>query len=179
MEGSRPPYLIVELVDYTCSHCREMYHFIEAARKHYPGQIAVVVRPVALEQACNPYLRNNNPKHKDACKYTRLALAVWHADSTRFAELHHWLMKDKSVPPVTEAVAYAANLIGHEQVRSGIRHPDVIAMLGDNHYVWNQVDANLPMLFLSGRLVQGMPHSDREFFEVLEQQFRIAARPAE
>ena len=67
-------HLLVEVVDYTCHHCREMYHHIEAAREHFGDQLAIVVRPVALDQSCNPYVQRQLPAHDNACKYVRASV---------------------------------------------------------------------------------------------------------
>ncbi len=169
------PNLIVELVDYTCPQCREMYHHIEAARQHYGDQMAVVVRLIALERSCNPYVSRDHPKHKNACKYVRLALAIWHSDPTKFAEFHHWLMGPEKIPDIQEASAFAVELIGAEELKSSVRSAATMGMLGDNHRLWKRIDRKLPILFAGGRLMHGMPRSDEDFIERLSERLALNA----
>ena len=167
------PNLIVELVDYTCPQCRDMYHNVEAARQYFGDQMAVVVRPIALERSCNPYVTQDHPKHKNACIYVRLALAVWHSEPTKFEEFHAWLMGPETIPNVEEASAFAAELIGEEQLKASVRSVDVIGMLGNNHQLWKRTGGTLPFLFAGGRLIRGVPRNDQHFIDTLTKQLPL------
>jgi uncharacterized membrane protein/protein-disulfide isomerase len=163
--------LIVEVVDYTCHHCRKMYHHVEAARAYFGDRLAVVVRPVALDQNCNPYITNRLPTHKNACKYVRLALAVWSTAPDKFPEFHNWLMGPENVPELSTASSFAAELIGVEELRAAVKDTEILGMLGENHRLWNRIGGNLPLIFAGQRLIRGMPRDDDHFIETLSAQF--------
>ena len=164
-------HLMVEVVDYTCHHCREMYHHVEAARAYFGDRLAVIVRPVALDQHCNPYVIRQLPEHENACKYVRLALAVWSRAPESFPEFHHWLMGPKNVPALSTASSFAAELIGAEPLKAAVRDTDVLGMLGKNHLLWNRIGGTLPLIFAGRSLIRGMPRDDAHFIDALSKQF--------
>ena len=106
------PYVVVELIDYTCPHCRQMNQKIEAAFDRYGSdQLAVVIMPCPLELECNKVLPATDPMHRGSCKLARLALSVAAVDLSAFRDYHNWLMENvEEVPPVSKAVikAFAA-----------------------------------------------------------------------
>ena len=161
-------YLIVEVVDYTCHHCREMYHHVEAARQHYGDDLAVLVRPVALEKQCNPYLKSQLPAHVNACRYARLALAIWTVSPNKFSEFHHWLLGPETIPSLESAAAFANELIGADALREAIQSREALDMLGENHRLWNGIGGTLPYVFAGRRLIQGMPRDDKDFIKTLD-----------
>lgn len=163
--------LVVEIVDYTCHHCREMYHHLEAVRQHFGDDVAIVVRPVALDKQCNPYVTTQLPAHENACKYVRLALAVWASTPEKFPEFHHWLMGSETTPDVATASAFAAELIGEERLASAVKQSEVLGMLGENQTLWNQIGGSLPLLFAGRRLIRGIPRDDASFTNTLQSLF--------
>ena len=67
-------YVVVELMDYTCPHCRKMHALVQQALERYGDQLAVVIMPIPLELECNPMVTSTDPMHRGACKISRLAL---------------------------------------------------------------------------------------------------------
>lgn len=108
--------VVVKLFDYTCPHCQKMHGHLEAAREQFGDDFAVVLVPVPLRPRCNPYYHTLNPKHQAACELAELALAVWSADPLAFADFHQWLFASEDPPPVEEARAKAAALVGEEEL---------------------------------------------------------------
>src|SRR5207253_9724195 len=76
---------------------------------------AAVVFCAPLERACNPYFEVDDPRHVNACRYARLAFAVWAAAPQRFVEYHEWLLDGPRVPPLEQARRRAEELIGAAQ----------------------------------------------------------------
>jgi RNA binding exosome subunit len=92
-------YVVVELMDYTCPHCREVHKSIVKARDHYGDDLAVVVLPVPLEMECNKVVQQTDPLHRGACRMARIALAVAKLNPESFIDFHNWLLADEENPP--------------------------------------------------------------------------------
>jgi len=104
-------YVVLELMDYTCPHCRKMHAQIHEALERYGDQLAVVVMPVPLELECNKMVTSTDPMHRGACKISRLALAFAKADPAKFVDFHDFLLADPDKPPTaTQAVVRAFHL---------------------------------------------------------------------
>ena len=50
-----------------------------------------------LDTECNKLILDQHPDHKQACRYAKLALAVWATKPTEFAGFHDWLMHGKGL----------------------------------------------------------------------------------
>jgi protein-disulfide isomerase len=106
------PYVIVELMDYTCPHCREMHKKIRRAKERYGDQLAVVIMPVPLELECNKIVPATSPEHRGACGMARRALAVGEISPEKFVEFHNWLLaNEKQAPSAAAAVRRAFSLV--------------------------------------------------------------------
>ncbi len=110
------PYVIVKLFDYTCPHCREMHEHLQQAREEFGGKLAVVMCPVPLNRQCNPHVTYDSAKHADACDLARLALAVWQADRSKFAEFDAWIFASPVPPTAAAAREQAIGLVGEDQL---------------------------------------------------------------
>jgi hypothetical protein len=161
------PHVIVEVMDYTCHHCRAMYPFLETARKLYGPEIALVLCPIANNSKCNIFIDHSHPAHANSCEYQHLALSVWFAAPEKFEAYHHWLMATEPVPSVDEATARAEELVLKGKLEQYRDDPLMIRMKGDNHRLWHEIGGSLPMLFIEGRKTGGVPTSEEEFLEAL------------
>ncbi len=68
--------------------------------------------PAPTEPGCNPNIRNCGPEHADACAHARLALWVWKADWSKFAEFNGFLFEGGRPPALAAAKARAEDLLG-------------------------------------------------------------------
>jgi len=84
--------IVIELVDYTCPDCRQVHQYLNTVREQLGDRFAVIVFPVPLETTCNRYIRSTQSKHVGACKYAKLALAVFSVAPDKFGQFHDWLM---------------------------------------------------------------------------------------
>jgi uncharacterized membrane protein/thiol-disulfide isomerase/thioredoxin len=110
-------YVVVELMDYTCPHCRKMHSHIQEAMERYGDQLAVVIMPVPLELECNKLVGETDPMHRGACKLAKLALAVSKTDQSKFIDFHNFLLDDVEEPPtVPKAVSRAFRLVGRKKL---------------------------------------------------------------
>ena len=172
MGNREATHCLIKIMDYTCKHCREMHHHLETAQKRYGRQIAVVILPAALSLKCNKHAKNKIEKdsldHKDACYYAHLAIAVQEVDETKFSTLHRYLMAEKRVPPVSEAVKFAADLVGTDALRRELKGAAVRKQLHANHDLAILYSHRLPILILAKQKMNGYPKTSEEMCQVLE-----------
>lgn len=116
-------HIAVSLFDYTCHHCRSMHPLLVEAQRMFGNQLAIVSLPMPLDPLCNPTMQRANPSHTNACAYAKLSLAVWRADRSKHAEFDHWLMEGAKPPPLADAEARAAQLVGDPAIRQAMLDP--------------------------------------------------------
>lgn len=116
-------HIVVSLFDYTCHHCRSMHPLLVEAQRTFSNQLAIVSLPMPLDPLCNPTMQRANAAHTNACAYAKLSLAVWRADRSKHAEFDHWLMEGAKPPPLSDAEAKAAQLVGDPAIRQAMLDP--------------------------------------------------------
>jgi hypothetical protein len=99
---------------YTCANCRHLHGLLREAIAREPGRLAVMMVPVPTDPGCNPNVKNCGPEHADACAYARLALWVWKADWSKFAEFNQFLFAGSRPPALAAARERAEAMIGTE-----------------------------------------------------------------
>lgn len=170
------PHVMVEMMDYTCSHCRQMYPRLEAARERYGDQLAIALMPTPLHEDCNDHMPPGRKGRIYSCDYAKLALAVWQLAPDEFEEYHGWLLTGKQPPPVSEARQRALDLAG-ERVLVDQRLKDRLTKtLRQNTAAWVKIDPALPLLLLPDAAMRGGGGSNEELFEALEQ--KLGVEPA-
>jgi hypothetical protein len=111
-------YVIVELMDYTCPHCRKMHEHVREAMDRYGDQLAVVIMPMPLELECNKQVPATDPIHRGSCKISKLALAVAATSRDKFNDFHNYLLADpEKAPTPAQAVSRAFRLVGAKNLR--------------------------------------------------------------
>ena len=168
------PYIVVDLFDYTCKHCRKLSHQLEEARQRYGERFAVLVLPVPMSTKCNKFVAYTHPDHQQACRYSKLALSVWELDPSKFAQFHHWLLQSESPPPFATAEARAAELVGREALEREFAGPAVWQRIQDNTQLYQQSGpGSIPKLLLEKGAFTGKTASAKELFDVLERLMKI------
>ena len=104
-------YVFVEMFDYSCPHCRHTHAAIKSAKKTLGGDLAVVVLPVPLNAACNGTIQVTNPSFTESCEISKLAVAVWRVDASKFTEFHNWMFESEKAPTYEMAKAKAEKLV--------------------------------------------------------------------
>ncbi len=107
-------YIIVEMFDYTCPHCRNTHRTIKDALKKYGDDLAVIALAVPLNPACNSTSQTSNAQNIDACELARLSVAVWRVSPKQFSEFHSWLFDGGRNRTAAEARRQAEQLVGKE-----------------------------------------------------------------
>ncbi len=113
--------IVVELFDYTCSHCRNTHRAIKEASNQLGGDFAVLTLPVPLSRACNDAATSDRPERAGACEIARTAVAVWLIDRSKFTHYHDWLFEQAR--STDDARRYAETLVGAEALRSQLEKP--------------------------------------------------------
>jgi hypothetical protein len=166
-------HILVEMIDYTCVHCRQFHPNIEAALERYGDQVAFVVQHVPLSKKCNPHVVRDATIHKYACDYARLALGVWKLKPSKFAEFHAWLMKSDKPPSVFDARREAMRLAGEAVLLDQNLKASSFRNFAGNSQEVQQLNAGLPVLLTEVGVIRGAPRSLDEWFAFLEAHVKL------
>ena len=171
-EARRP---LVEVFDYTCPHCRELFEMVKKVQPDYGDGLTVVLLPIAMNKKCNEFVTTDHAKHATACELTRLAIAVWQAKPDVFEKFHAGMMKGVEPPSPDKAEAAAARLIGSEQLKRALASPTVDAQLKENCRLYSLArdssrDGSIPKLIYDRAVANGLPKSEEQFRLFLEKQ---------
>ena len=169
-------HIVVEMLDYTCPHCRHLHHHVHASLERYGNQVAFVVYHAPLSKRCNPHVLRDRPSHKYACDYARLALGVWKLDPTKFTEFHDWLMESKKAPSVFEARQKAMKLVGEKILLDKALKADLFRGFASNSNIVKEVRSGLPLLLTEDGIIRGFPKDEGEWFMFLEELLEIEPR---
>lgn len=111
-------YMVVEMFDYTCPHCRKTHAALAEASKEFGEDLALLMIPVPMHSGCNDTVTVDHEKHRQACKFAKLAIGVWLTSPGEFSEFHKWLMEAPEVPTTKEALRKAAELVDAEELKT-------------------------------------------------------------
>ena len=170
------PHVIVCLLDYTCIHCRALHPILEQMSRQYSNQLGMVCLPVSLSPPCNPFIpRMNAGANPNSCEYALLGLAVWRAKPEVHSQFDDWMFKPIKPPPVEAVRAYAAQLVGTNQLKSALADPWVAQQLLTDCKLhranWLAVDNSaLPQIVL-GAAVSSGPINSVEHLQILLRQY--------
>ena len=177
------PKKVVKLFDYTCHHCRDTHRALEPVRKSYSNELAVISLPVPLESSCNPIVKRTSSAHVGACEITKIALAVFLADPTKFEEFSNWLFEPETPPGVSASRDYAGKLVGTNRLNAALADSRITNQirLDIDIYTANSRRAGrgtLPQLIFPWNAIFG-PVTDRaEMEKIVADAFRDAAPAA-
>lgn len=104
-------YIVVEMFDYTCPHCRATHPALKQVAKEYGDEFGILAVPVPMNSACNDTVTVNQASHHDACQLAELAIAVWLTDPGRFGEFHNWMLESPEAPSFQSAFDTAAAMV--------------------------------------------------------------------
>ncbi|HEY2951771.1 MAG TPA: hypothetical protein VGK40_04260, partial [Verrucomicrobiae bacterium] len=152
--------IMVSLYDYTCQGCREMHWQLTEVYHSFSNQMAIVSLPMPLCERCNPLVKGSPPIHSNACEYARAGLAVWRADSKKLHQFDDWVFKHYFVPPITQARAYAAQLVGSNRFTQALQDPWVEQQLQRDLAIYATNNASLgrgdmPQLIIGTNVIFG------------------------
>lgn len=109
------PIHIELLFDYRCSHCRKLHALLPELAGMFQGKVVFLTLPTPLSNACNYYLPSGPDAFDGSCELTKLALALWQADTAAYRNFDKWLFETEGSNgwyprSITEATAKAKEL---------------------------------------------------------------------
>lgn len=169
-------HVIVEMLDYTCSHCRQLHPRLMAAHQRYGDDLAIALYHAPLNRECNDHMPRGRKGRRDACEYARLALAVWELAPDQFADYHNWLMNGRAVPSIGQARQRAMRLVGDQVLLNNTTRDKNTERLRAQCDNWNEIAKSLPVLVFPNSAVVGGGKSNEELFAMLEQKLGLEAK---
>jgi uncharacterized membrane protein len=176
-------HVVLEMMDYTCPHCRKMHEHIRDARYRYGDQLAVVILPMPLELECNKKLNATDPIHRGSCKISRTALAVAKADPRKFIDFHNFLLQDEEKPPTSsQAVMRAYQIVGSKKYSEVARSKEFDERIQRYIRLFSALTAQergkresfgLPVQIVGDTVLSGGDMTDDEMFEAWEKAIDI------
>ncbi len=171
-------HVIVEMIDYTCKHCRQMHPRLQKARERYGDDLGIVICHVPLSVECNDHFPPGKKGRPTACEYARMAINVWQHAPEHFVEFHEFLMEGRSPPPLGEAKQRAMSLAGAKVLLDDRMKSGTINRLRKQCDAWSEFDSGLPILLFGDTAVTGGGKTDEELFANLEQRLGIEPKPS-
>jgi uncharacterized membrane protein len=165
------PHVIVCCFDYTCSHCRALHPILVQMGQQFSNQLAFVCLPMPLSSRCNPFIHGTSRSAMNACEYAHLGLAVWRAKPAVQRQFDDWMFATVNPPPLEQAEAYAAQLVGTNELKSALADPwiekQILTDCQIHHANWlANESAALPQLTI-GDAVSSGPINSVQHLEVL------------
>jgi uncharacterized membrane protein/protein-disulfide isomerase len=177
------PKLLVVLFDYCCPHCRAAHGYLLTGLERYRGQMGVVLLPMPLDGKCNPDVEHTEPRFEHACELARLALAVWRADRTKFAEFDRWLFGPETASEEEtwlprnpgDAHRLAEQLVTATALEKALADPWIDEHISRHVQAYARSGAErIPVIMSPGfDTLVGRPGSAEELFEVLEKELGL------
>ena len=163
-------YVFVEMFDYTCPQCRNTHKAIDGAFKQYGNDLAIVVLPVPLDAKCNSSVRTTNAKHAEACEVSRIAVAVWRCQPSKFKQFHDWMFEAPIARTAFQARDFGAKLIGKEKLDKELAKPYASQYIGKHVQLYQRIGAGtVPKLIFPERTLVGEISSPTTLVNMIEQ----------
>jgi thiol-disulfide isomerase/thioredoxin len=175
-------YVVVELMDYTCPHCRKMHAHIREAMSRYGDQLAVVILPVPLELECNKMVAATDPAHRGACKIARTALAVGEVAPSKFLDFHNFLLaNEEKVPSAGQAVVRGYQIVDRKRLKTRGASQEIEDRIQKDIRLYSALAAEhrsdttfgLPVQIVGDTVLSGGEVTAEEMFEAWEKALGI------
>lgn len=167
------PHILLEMMDYTCHHCRKLHPHLEAAVERYGDQLGVIIYNVPLSKKCNAAVNKDYPGKKYACDYAQLSIGVWKLAPGEYHDFHDWLLQGEKVPSVTKAKKKARNLAGDDILLDKDIKTETSRRLSRQTSTFSRLKSGLPILLLENGALRGVPEESEKLFEYLEAKLGI------
>ena len=178
--SSEAEFVIMELFDYTCSHCRELHEHLEAALDRYEDSLTIVALPVPMNSSCNPNITRDHAMHQYACIFAVYSLAVCAVDREQFAPYHNWLMEGKDPPSPEAARSKAEMMIGTGKFESALTNRWIKDWLADGRAMHGLGSTHgIPKLIVGSQIVSVSHIPAEKLFELIETSLGISQSQAE
>ncbi len=174
--------VIVNLFDYNCPHCRLVHPILLEAQRRLGDQLGIVCLPMPMDSQCNPFVPAGHPTFTNSCDYARLSLAVWRANPSAYPEFENRMWLSKEPLPVGQARAYAAQLVGTNELQSALTDQWIqqqILTACILHYTnWQATGGPaMPQLIIGPVISVGLLNSPNHLLVLLEKYLGIKPQP--
>lgn len=181
MGSPTAPRHVISLFDYTCHICRDLHHLLEGQLLKYPGEFQIVNLVMPLCADCNPLMRETSPAHVNACHFARLGLAVFRASPEKSAEFDTYLFEGAKPPPLEQAKAKAAHMVGAPALAKALDDPWIAQRIEENVRLYKSNyfkirRGEMPQLMIGDAISVGAIREEKQFGQFLEQQWGLVAR---
>lgn len=170
MGSPEAPHIIVKYFDYTCGSCRDMEGDLSVLLTAYSEEVAVILLPTPLNKACNPFMKEGVPNHKNACELARLGLAAWRAKPEVFEQVHE-LLFERPIHTPESARKAIAELIEPADLEQALQDPWVNELLQKNfndYRALSSQNVRMPKLLMKGgRTMHGLAPSAEKLVELV------------
>ncbi|TWT89997.1 Vitamin K epoxide reductase family protein [Pseudobythopirellula maris] len=171
------PHVVVEMMDYSCSHCRAVYPKLIEAQRRFGGDVAILILPVPTEILCNPYVKQANRKSRGSCKLAKLAVAFARLEPEHFEKLHSFMLRDEEKPSYTEALIEAQTMADRDRLSAETRLQEIPLIVQRNIELWvalrRRQDVGLPLQIYGDAITSGDGASVEEICELWSKQFGV------
>ena len=165
-------FMVADVLDYTCEHCRASYPLLREAVAHFDGQLSVAILYTPQQDMYEAGVPMD-PRYVNGRAFAQLALAVWQENPRRFAEFHHWLLETGWRYPLETARGMAIEFVGELTLERALRDGNIRRSLDESMALYHQSDAGrLPKLLLPKAMVWGKVDSIDKLIWVLEKELR-------
>ena len=153
-------YIMVEMFDYTCPHCRNTHKTIKAACQKYGDDLAVITLAVPLNPSCNNAITNSGSHNADSCELARLAIAVWRVKPEAYAGFHSWLFDAGRNRTSREARQQAEQLVGKAALDKELASKTPAAYIARHVELYKKVGSGaVPKMLFPTRIMTGEVNS--------------------
>lgn len=162
-------YMVVEMFDYTCSHCRNTHVALCEAKATLGNDLSVLTLPVPLHRDCNDAATSSAPERADAYEIARLAISVWLADPTEFTAYHDWLFAQTRT--AAEARVQAESLVGRERLAAQLNRETASKYIAKNVLLYKEAGSGtVPKIIMPSTTVVGEVTSGNTIANMVRQQ---------
>jgi protein-disulfide isomerase len=169
-------HILVEMLDYTCPHCRELHSFIQKALARYGDQLGIAIYHIPLSRKCNPIVQIEQASHAKGCDYARLAYGVWKLSPEHFAEYHDWLIEGEKGPAAYVARNKALELVGEQVLLDKSIEVEANRRISEHSQEVNRMQTGLPVLVFEKGIIKGKPESEEAWYKLLEERLGVTPR---
>jgi uncharacterized membrane protein len=164
-------HIIIDQFDYTCHYCRDLHKYLLRAAARVPAELAILMMPVPMESACNPSVKVTPQEHRNACIYTRYALAVFKATPEAFAEFDEWLFEPVRPHPLDDVKLKAQLTVGSDGILAdALNDPWLTRRLNEAISIYDAVgQGQIPKLLFDKAVLSGPVPSYEELLKILKQ----------
>ncbi|QQE11266.1 thioredoxin domain-containing protein [Planctomycetota bacterium] len=132
------PTTIALLFDYACPHCKHTHHLVRDYLAQHPNQLAVILLPMPLNNACNPHASEDQPQRFwKSCERTRIAFAIYLAAPEKYKAFDDWMFETDTWRTLEETQTYAEKLLTPVLLKQTLTDPRINQMIEHNVKAYN------------------------------------------